>query len=393
MAGVYTVGYSRKLLLNFHSQLIRPNLLAGTFFSVFNQFSMRWSRLVLNTLLLSALAAVWVHAMDDEPPPEPPPERRARVRIQALDTPPVPTRYTLPVWQLNPEFTPEIDLIDWRQHSVVPSNGRLITIPEAEPNEEQQRVLAPSGEGTSQGPPVLHYEIPVFSHQNRNWGPYKIGGSKFDTKAYPLKIRVLQELYKHKPVQSYDFENLQHPDGSPRAGSRLRTRGNMLYPDPQRLLEIGYALWDRLKENGRQPELVSPDQNLPLEQGHWLWPPIEVTVDGLQAPKETLYNFRRMLLRRSESHSQATPSLFRLKVPTREGGERYILMVPALANSHTAFRATPRSSTLWLFYEVLGHQERYKMALLGATYLPKDAVNILRATETIRPALIEHAHI
>lgn len=349
---------------------------------------MRWSRLVLNTLLLSALAAVWVHAMDDEPPPEGP----ARVRTQAMDTPPVPTRSTLPVWQRNPVFTPEVDLIDWRQHSVVPSNGRLIIIPEAEPNEEQQWVLAPSGEGTSQGPPVRQ-EIPVFSHQNRNWGPYEIGGLKFDTKAYPLKIRVLQKLYKHKPVQSYDFERPPHPDDRLRPRYRLRKWGNMLYPDPQRLLEIQYALWDRLKENGRQPELVSPDQNLPLEQGHWLWPPIEVTDVGLQAPTETLYNFRRMLSRRSESHSQAKPNLFRLKVPTREGGERYILMVSALANTHTAFRVTPRSSTLWLFYETLGHRGRFKMALLGATYLPKDAVNILRATETIRPASIEHAHI
>ena len=291
----------------------------------------------------------------------------------------------LPVWEHHPEYSPSS--IDPNIHSILPFGDRTLIVEEAAPVlPPQPWIRAQSEASSSQNARGAEFLIPAFRHHDQLLGPYSIGARGFEPKAYPIKISVFQHLYSTGNPASVDFETFLNARASD-LGKQLRTHGNAFRPEPQRLLEIQHTIWTSLKAHGRKPHIVSPEADLPLREGEWLWPPTEFTPDqkALQVPEQILQlRYRKSITKRFNSHFLPDPTMYHLTVPTF-GANRHILAFPVAAKDYLSHRIPARSSQLWFFFEGMRDGVN-KMVFLGASFLPKESERILLQSGTIKPA-------
>ncbi|TKY86273.1 hypothetical protein EX895_005098 [Sporisorium graminicola] len=229
--------------------------------------------------------------------------------------------------------------------------------------------------------------VPQFiMEDHRPYGPYTVGLENFEVKRYPLDVNFLRGTYHLGNMPATSFEQYTSPDSS----SFLK---NIIYrPDPDVLRRITETVQAPEYFQGRKPQLVHPwDLNGP-KQGEFLWPPVHPDETQLQL-KMIHPNRQRMARAVMEAialHGRNQRNVFSMVIPqVREQKKRFIMMVPVQSEFFTSPPHTSPNSDLWLFLETVQDSKNKmqpRMALLGASYLPKDATSFLVAHNIIRPA-------
>ena len=245
---------------------------------------------------------------------------------------------------------------------------------------------------TSHGTPGTQLSVPRFRHlpSGNIYGPLAINAERFSLRPYPLDIPFFRHLYSGDELNPVDFERFDVVRGGKRV---YRSSESLFRPEPALLEAIQRSIWGPLEQRGVLRQKVW--QQRPLEQGEYLWPPTQIiskhagTLSIADSFDHTA--FRNRLTYRLSRHTSENPTIFHLNVEHQQA-TRHIMMFrapPGSVLSHTVPENLP--SDLWLFFEgyehVGGRQRTNPTAFLGAMFLPKTAVPILRQAEVIVPAL------
>ena len=230
-----------------------------------------------------------------------------------------------------------------------------------------------------------HWKFYQFTlPDGRTFGPYDIGGTKFESKPYPLELPFLLNTYRRGKMIPVPFEHYYN-------GQNFHISEHIFRPDPHVLNRIQTTLHTPLRSNGWTPLPTGADRK--VRQGDFLWPPLRIEADKTELDMAVAIRQRIHdgTVSRLGGHSPWTPQMYHLGLPdTGTGrGERHIMMTPVRSEVFTDMPYPNRDSDFYLFHEALIDKhgpQRPKLALLGGMYLPKEAANTLHAQGYIRPA-------
>ncbi|SPO27265.1 uncharacterized protein UTRI_10382 [Ustilago trichophora] len=228
--------------------------------------------------------------------------------------------------------------------------------------------------------------------EQQQGGAYILGSDKFSMHTYPLDLPAFKHLYSDDGALFENFE--RHFDGI-----QLISRGTVFRPDPEILRAIQHQIWKQLASKGVHPKPVSPD--IPLHEGEYLWPPVEASqtfAGQLEiSPYRLGKKLRKTISRRLDTHSGKEPRLFRMDL--KMGSDtRHILMFPVRHADFVGGSVTAPGPSPWLFYEGVTyggarhpHQEIFRLAVLGSTYLPQGTEAHLRGANILEIAFLDAA--
>lgn len=214
-----------------------------------------------------------------------------------------------------------------------------------------------------------------IDEMGRRWGPYPVQQTHFLPIAYPLKLGALSHLYStHDGTVPADFKpTTRQIKDARRTGINVRL---LTYrPDPELLRNIQGILVGELEKH-KIPMLSVENVPEGLQEGTFLWPPLERAPSGLQLPAEAR---QRLTYIPGDRVRRKAGNLFYMVVPT-SGSDRHILLTTANTANWTPL---PNSdSKLWMFFEgrKAVKDEQHSLSFLGAMFLPGDAKKqLLRA--------------
>lgn len=234
-----------------------------------------------------------------------------------------------------------------------------------------------------------------YGEDYRAYGLYTVGIENFEVKPYPINLELLQSTYQWGPINPIDFESV-NPSG------RTIMNGVTFRPDPLVLQRIQNQINAPLRETGWQPAAVMPGIRGSAKEGEFLWPPVSrISRDGLenllQMSVSTRKRFNKGVSEAMNLHGPTKPGVWTMVLPAIGGQqERRIMMTPVNSEYFTEPAHTSPQSVMWLFHEVLLARKRHlgpmkpRLTLLGASFLPNNAVYVLSQKRVIRPAF---AHV
>ncbi|CBQ72818.1 conserved hypothetical Ustilaginaceae-specific protein [Sporisorium reilianum SRZ2] len=230
---------------------------------------------------------------------------------------------------------------------------------------------------------------PFFMDDHRQYGPYSIGLWKFENRPYPVDIPLLQNNYVHDSKPPIDFEFT--------GAGRAALDEPLFRPEPQVLKRIQDLLTTTLRRGDWQPKPNDPSDARSALEGEFLWPPVQLQPDvpnQLMMKKGIRTSFSMAVAKALEYHHETGRGVWTLELRYPGMMEtRKIMMVWARADLNTVVTYRNRKSHFWLFYEALqdqAHGGRPRLALLGGTFLPWDAVDHLYFAGVLRAA---HANV
>lgn len=226
----------------------------------------------------------------------------------------------------------------------------------------------------------------------RMYGPFLVGGTRFQAKPYPLDVSFFRASYRFGSLKPANFERYGWGVLDPHDAPIFR-------PDPSLLRKLRQRIETPLRFHGWTPEPVDIVAGS-AKEGEYLWPPSSTHPYRWEL-QMTLSNRQRMLraaMSTLNAHSLAAPSAWTMTIPASgKQPERHVMMTPVQANMYTDLSIPNARSDVWLFHEAVmdAQRGRPRMALLGAMFLPKGAASVLQQEGFIRPAfsdILSHAH-
>ena len=267
------------------------------------------------------------------------------------------------------------------------SQGILPSPPQLDPRFPLWR---PISSGTLPGTESREYVVPRFTlPDGRIYGPFHIGGHKFQAKPYPLDIPYLKRSYGFNQDRLYpiNFEQLTQD-------VRVEAKGAIFRPEPHVLARISVQLRTFLRRHGWVPQLVNVHDPLSAVQGEFLWPPLK--------PHESKWELQMSKSLRISMYFEAMPArtqgksslqqAYTLTLPAGPGYDlRYIMMTPVRRpDLYTDLPYLALQDDFWLMHETLldgSQMSKPRLALLGGMFLPRGAAEVLQRYGAIRPAL------
>lgn len=271
-----------------------------------------------------------------------------------------------------------------QQSNALPSDKELFDTVEQQGTSEPDQRHSPSFYERKSQP--QRYEIAQFVASDGGvYGPYTLGGDRFQTKAYPLDIPLLSSLYQHgrwRPImfERYYWQGMFLPQ-------------SLYYrPDPVLLKRLQERIEMQFFSHGWRLEPVDTKEG-GVWQGEFLWPPVRPRTfkTGVQISLRAKEQMAGAAVWESSQHKLGVPRVWTITLPA--GGrqsERHIMMSSVDPARFTDLDKFNGKSDFWLFHEamtdVLDARNRPRMILLGGMFLPKGAVGFLQQHGYIRPA-------
>lgn len=252
---------------------------------------------------------------------------------------------------------------------------------------------APWGWVKFPGPSIPRGEYrvhPFTTPDGRTWGPFRIGGTQFQSKPYPLDTPFFRLTNHYGQLYPVDFEHYI-------AGEVFLIDNSIFRPNPEMLRRIRVRVVAPLRATGWQPGSIpgSNDEDW-INEGEFLWPPVRTHPDIRNRELQMTANVRSKLhaeaMAALSQHTMESPSVWTLTLPGVEGERERKIMMTRISPRYADSPWLAGRSDLWVFHEALVDVmkgQRTTLGLLGGMFLPKGAAETLRREGYVRPAFAE----